>query len=403
MGICNKINKYLKHQLRSLIGWDVISSSNMTNQTCPIYNINQSFDLNQKRIAFVYIRNAWNTPMQIQNIYHANLIHQVAMIKVLCKLGYCLDIYSCSPENICVPDSNYTDKYDIIFGFGTQYLQLCKSNLSAKKILFITENAPWVVREKYNRRLTYFHKRHPNLILHDSHRTDFYTDEMFKISDVGIAVTGTYNLLGIQKRLSSVYRLDVNGLFNKSFNIHNPKDHTVTKTHFVWFGSRGFIHKGLDILIDAFASLPQLYLDVYGISREEFLGMPIPKNVSLCGMVNVMEDSFISNVINKNTFVISLSCSEGMQTGITTCMIHGLIPIVTKECGVEDHEDVLIFEGYDIESVKSTLLAATQISAIELREKEIRIHKKSVVDFSVESFAINFEQCIVKSLSDELS
>lgn len=400
---CNKIKKYIKHLIIKIIGDNVISMPTSIKQSYPICNINQIVNSYQKRIAFVYIRNAWDTPMDLKDVYHPNLIHQVAMINVLSKLGYCIDVYSCGPDKISVSESMYAKKYDVILGFGTQYIQLCLANPCALKMLFITENAPWVVREKYDRRLTYFHERHPNIILHDSPRLDFYTDEMFKISDLGIALTGTYNLLGIQKHLSNVYRLDVNGLFNKSFNIHNPKDHTVTKSHFVWFGSRGFIHKGLDILIDAFASLPQLYLDVYGISREEFLGMPIPKNVSLCGMVNVMEDSFISNVINKNTFVVSLSCSEGMQTGITTCMMHGLIPIVTKECGLDDHDDVLYFDNYDVESVKATLLSAAQNPTEQLREKEIRIHTKSIMDFSAERFAVNFENFLLNYINHELS
>lgn len=403
MGIFSKIKKYIGHRLKDVVCGEVNSSSFVTTHSYPIFNINQNIGVNQKRIAFVYIRSAWDTPMAMKDVCHANLVHQVTMINVLSKLDYCIDVYSCGPEKICVNESMYANKYDVIFGFGIQYIQLCQTNPLALKILFITENAPWVVRTKYAERLSYFYKRHADVIINDSPRTDFYTDEMYEISDCGIAITGSYNLMRIQNRLPKVYRLDVNGLFNNSFDVSMSKDHSITKSHFVWFGSRGFIHKGLDILIDAFASLPQLYLDVYGISREEFLGMPIPKNVSLCGMVNVMEDSFISNVINKNTFVVSLSCSEGMQTGITTCMMHGLIPIVTKECGLDDHDDVLYFDNYDVESVKATLLSAAQNPTEQLREKEIRIHTKSIMDFSAERFAVNFENFLLNYINHELS
>lgn len=397
MGICKKIKKYIKRRLINVVCADVKPSLTASNQLCPIFNINQNLKSNQKRIAFVYIRSAWNTPLDIKNIYHPNLIHQVAMMNVLSKLGYCIDVYYCGSDKIGIPESMYANKYDIILGFGIQYIQLCQVNPNAIKILFITENAPWVVREKYDRRLTYFHERHPNIILQDSPRTDFYTNEMFEISDCGIAVTGSHNLSCIQERLPNVYRLDVNGLFNKSFNVSASKNHSITKSHFVWFGSRGFVHKGLDVLIDAFAELPQLSLDVYGIDQSEYTGIEMSENVSICGCVNVMDDEFINSVVNKNTFVVSLSCSEGMQTGITTCMMHGLIPIVTKECGVDDHDDILYFDNFDLESVKATLLSASMISTEQIREKEIRIHKKSIVDFSIESFAANFEKCFIQS------
>lgn len=396
MGICEKIKKYIKRQLINIVIGEVRSSPTATNQLCPIFNINQNIGVTQKRIAFVYIRSAWDTPMAMKDVYHPNLIHQVAMINVLSKLGYCIDVYSCGPDKISVSESMYAKKYDVILGFGTQYIQLCQANPCALKVLFITENAPWVVREKYNRRLTYFYERHPNVILKDSSRTDFYTDEMYDISDCGIAITGTFNLIGIQKRLPDVYRLDVNGLFNNNFNVNASKDYSITKSHFVWFGSRGFVHKGLDILLDAFAELPQLSLDVYGIDRSEYSGIEISKNISICGYINVMDDEFINSVVNRNTFVVSLSCSEGMQTGITTCMMHGLIPIVTKECGVDDHDDILYFENYDLESVKATLLSASMISTEQIREKEIRLHKKSIIDFSIESFAANFEKCFAQ-------
>lgn len=392
MGIYGKI-KYL---LRKIIGDNTNSMSISNNQPHPIFNINQTINSNQKRIAFVYIRSAWDKPIIIKDVFHPNLIHQVAMVSVLCKLGYCIDIYSCYQEKINVSKSKYANKYDVIFGFGIQYIQLCQANPNAIKILFVTENAPWIVRKKYAERVLYFQDRHPEIVLKDSPRTDFYTDEMFDISESGIAVTGSFNMSEIKQRLHNTYRIDVNGLYNPLYKYNVEKNHEITKTHFVWFGSRGFVHKGLDILLDAFVELPQLSLDIYGIDLCEFSNINIPENVSVCGVINVMDENFIHNVVYKNTFVLSLSCSEGMQTGLTTCMMHGLIPVVTKECGIDDHKDIIYFDNYDVDSVISKLLSVSQMSASELKEIEKRIHENSVVDFSIESFTINFEKCFAQ-------
>ena len=110
MGICEKIKKYIKRQLINIVIGEVRSSPTATNQLCPIFNINQNIGVTQKRIAFVYIRSAWDTPMAMKDVYHPNLIHQVAMINGVAKLGYCIDVYSGGPDKISVAKSVYAKK-----------------------------------------------------------------------------------------------------------------------------------------------------------------------------------------------------------------------------------------------------------------------------------------------------
>lgn len=394
-GIRRHITKILRR-----LGYEPIRKERPMNRDAyPICNINQDVtNVQQKRLAFVYIRSAWDTPVSASEVYHPNILHQAAMLQKLCKMGYVIDFYSCYNCPIALTAEAYTDKYDVIFGSGVQYIQLCKANPKAKKILFITENAPWVVREKYQERVAYFNTRHPEIELTDSPRNDFYNDEMFEISDAGIAVTGSYNLAGIKKRLSHTIRLNVNGLQNGNFAMKDAKDYEKTRKHFVWFGSRGFVHKGLDILIDAFNELPELQLDVYGIDEAEMKNVTIPDNVKMCGMVNVMSDVFLRNVVEQCSFVVSLSCSEGMQTGLATCMLHGLIPIVTKECGIDDQKNIVLFDAFDVESVKATLLKASRMPVEEVKEREKKIYETAKSEFSVENFAKSFKEAISSHL-----
>lgn len=373
-------------------GYEPIRPIQLVNQDAyPVCNLNQKVtNEQQKRLAFVYIRSAYDAPITTSEVYHPNILHQAVMLQALCRMGYVIDFYSCQNYPIALPADAYADKYDVILGFGLQYVQLCKANLKARKVLWVTENAPWVVREKYQKRVEYFNERHPEITLTDSPRNDFYNDEMFEISDAGIAVTGSYNLSGIKERLVHTVRLNVNGLCNEHFILNQIKKYETARKRFVWFGSRGFIHKGLDILIDAFVELPELQLDVYGIDKTEMKNIMIPENVKICGMVNVMSCTFLQNVVEPCSYVVSLSCSEGMQTGLATCMMHGLIPIVTKECGIDDQKNILYFDSFDIEIVKEMLLKASRMPIEDVMAREKQIYEAAIHEFSIGNFAQNF-------------
>jgi glycosyltransferase involved in cell wall biosynthesis len=47
------------------------------------------------------------------------------------------------------------------------------------------------------------------------------------------------------------------------------KDFDACRRNFLWFGSGGFIRKGLDLVLEAFAGMPEYHLTVCGPIEEE--------------------------------------------------------------------------------------------------------------------------------------
>jgi hypothetical protein len=333
-----------------------------------LYNLNfNPLCGKQKRVAFVYLSNKFNTPNFKEVSYHPNTNQHFLILNILIELGYIIDVFSCvsshSPSNFL----QECNKYDYIIGFGPEYIKLCKLNQSAKKILFITENAPWIVKEKFKERIAYFYQRHKNKKNNIVSRDGYYTSEMFDVSDVGIAMNGPYNIERMKERLSNIYPICVNSLSN-DYPIPN-KDFNSVKKKFVWFGSSGIVHKGLDILIDTFSELPDLQLDVYGAPENELRGLEIPSNVIIHETINVNSAEFVDEVVSQHAFVLSLSCSEGMMSGVATCMKFGLIPIVTLETGFDSFPHVILFSNWKIEYVKETLNKCVAMPSEELKFK----------------------------------
>ncbi len=366
----------------------------MYGPTRVIFNLNCSPGRQQKHVALVYLSRLHDEYGQTESLFHPSKEHYLIMLNVLFEQGFIVDLYNCSgdtPYNFPKETS-----YDVILGFGPLYIRLCEMNPKAQKILFSTENAPWVVREKFARRVEYFRATH-KCEVYTIRRDDFYTDRMFSISDMGIAMTGSYNVAGIKTILPKIERINVNALGVPECEM-GTKDFERSRRRFVWFGSRGLIHKGLDILVDVFRGLPDCELSIYGAPRSELRGWSLPPNVKDRGVINVQSNEYVEEVVQKHAFVVSLSCSEGMASGVATCMMSGLIPIVTPESGFDDCPHILSFDDWHQEAVAETIRRAAAMSAEELRQKESEVSAYAHAQYSSEAFRARFSEIIIKTV-----
>ena len=121
------------------------------------------------------------------------------------------------------------------------------------------------------------------------------------------------------------------------------KDWPAAARRFVWFGSGGLVHKGLDLVLEAFAGAPELQLTVVGpIAREpdferafwtELYRTP---GITTIGWVDIAGARFCQ-VTRQAVAVVYASCSEGGGGSAITCMHAGLVPLVTREAAVDVH------------------------------------------------------------------
>lgn len=119
------------------------------------------------------------------------------------------------------------------------------------------------------------------------------------------------------------------------------KDFGAARTRFLWFGSGGMVHKGLDLVLEAFAGLPGFELAVAGpVERERDFERAFARelyrtpNIRTLGWVDVASPAF-TGLAAGSLGLVYPSCSEGQNGGTVTCMHAGLIPIVTREVGVD--------------------------------------------------------------------
>jgi glycosyltransferase involved in cell wall biosynthesis len=123
------------------------------------------------------------------------------------------------------------------------------------------------------------------------------------------------------------------------FPFPEEKDFAAVQKSFIWFGGGGSVHKGLDLVLELFAQHPEYQLSVCGkidsdFERAYFRELHELPNITLYGWVHPSGDIFTS-LVSKAVALIHPSCSEGQSGAVILGLHASLIPIVTKESGVD--------------------------------------------------------------------
>jgi len=119
------------------------------------------------------------------------------------------------------------------------------------------------------------------------------------------------------------------------------RDFESARRRFLWIGSHGMVHKGLDLVLDAFAGMPDLELTVCGRPEKEpdFFRLyekhlRSTANIRLHGWVDIESPDFLGLARN-HASVIYPSSAEGGAGSVIHAMHAGMLPICTAEASID--------------------------------------------------------------------
>ena len=320
------------------------------------------------------------------------LLEIAAIIKIFSQLDYCIDLINCN--DIKAIDPIKQKKYDLIFGFGEVFYQMSQIRPEAKTLLYLTEQHPEFSYREEKKRLDYFYERH--------HKTlpIVRSGVFYKTIHLQRKYTNVITLSEVEPLLEQYnrpYVLFPTGIFNTKAEIENKNHHTARK-NFLWLGSTGFVHKGLDLLIDVFQTRTDINLHICGLHESDRKLMTTPKrdNIFDHGHVDIASERFIK-IISSCSYSVLPSCSEGFSTSITTSMLHGLIPVVMKDTGFNRlHDKAILLNDYKIEYLDNVLTELSEISP-----ESIKVLSKKNYDFAHQEFKISaFEKKFQNIIED---
>jgi hypothetical protein len=163
------------------------------------------------------------------------------------------------------------------------------------------------------------------------------------------------------------------------------RDYESARRKFLWVGSYGMVHKGLDLVLDAFAGLGDLELTVCGRPDKETDFFRLYEK-HLCGTKNIhfhgwldMDSPDLQKIAMTHASVLYPSSAEGGAGAVIHCMHAGLLPICTTEASVDLGSFGVLIPAASVESVRNRCRKISTMSPrdVEQRARESWEHARS--------------------------
>jgi glycosyltransferase involved in cell wall biosynthesis len=188
-----------------------------------------------------------------------------------------------------------------------------------------------------------------------------------------------------------IFRLPIPADVNRPWP--DMKDWDACRHRFLVFTSGGFVHKGLDLVLEAFAGMSEYQLticapldddkDFCRTYERELYRTP---NIRTVGWVDVRSSQFFQ-IADSCTAVVHLSCSEGGGASVINCMHTGLIPIVTYESSVDVHEFGVLVKSCALEEIQEAIHMVAALPAGQLKERSRRAWEHVTTHHTKERFS----------------
>ena len=259
--------------------------------------------------------------------FHSNYLESRKIAELLGDAGYNVDVVN----NNCSKKLNYK-KYDLVIGEGLPvYNALQSRDIDVSQVIYFgTGSHPFQLQYASlgcMKRVPDYFAKHGLIGL--------------RLNDIrwGMAATlaNKHIIIGNSQTIATYKEwnreADVKSI-RVSANGKRLKYEKSVGENYVFIGSYGLIHKGVDIVFEIARKNPHRVFYILGRTSEELFHITHPENVKMCGMLDPESFEFEQIILDCKAVLLP-SVSEGTSTAVLTGMLSGgLLPIVTKECGI---------------------------------------------------------------------
>ncbi len=222
-------------------------------------------------------------------------------------------------------------------------------------------------------------------------------------ADAGVVLGNEWTLASYRPFGKPLFRVPISNAF--SYPSPAGRDFDASRQRFLWFGGVGFVHKGLDLVLEACAGHPGLELAVAApLDREpDFVAAFAAElyrspNVRPLGWLDVGSEGF-QRIAAQTVGMIFPSCSEGGGGSAVTAMHAGLIPLVTRETSldVEPSFGVLLPDA-GVETIRASALEIATRPAAELEAMAVAGWRRANAVHTRAAFAVNYRRALLDIL-----
>lgn len=349
----------------------------------------------KKRVLISYI----NFPFLKQgtNYAHTNYGESFAIADIFKKLQFNVDIVN---HNRRQP-VNYND-YDVIFGFGQVLSKSFSAGPARRRIYYGTGAHPYISNQKTLARARAVFDQTGRWMLESTRLVK--EDYLLQTTMVdGLVILGNDFTASTYREFTDRPLFTIPASFYQLLDYQEiiaTKDFSSAKNNFLFFSGPGLIHKGLDLLLPIFLEQPDwhLHLCVQLAAEREFNSFFASQlsraNIHQHGFVGLASPLF-RELLTTCAFVVLPSCSEGTPSSVLNVMGNGgLIPITTREAGVDRPEGGVAIAATDRASVQAALITANSRTAEEIRQQSLVVGQTTTRQHSLGEFSAQLERSL---------
>jgi glycosyltransferase involved in cell wall biosynthesis len=189
---------------------------------------------------------------------------------------------------------------------------------------------------------------------------------------------------------------------NPALGVPHISERPWSRAHreFLWLGGAGAVLKGLDLVLEVFARMPDLHLHVVGdiesepdffeAYRKELLKT---MNITYHGYVHHVTDAFLE-IARSCCAVVYPSASDANPGSVLSCMSNGLIPIVSYEAGLDVGEAGVILRDCSLDTIQAEVARMADLGEHELRERSASIIDRIARFHSRSSYSMSMRKAL---------
>jgi glycosyltransferase involved in cell wall biosynthesis len=326
---------------------------------------------------------------------HTQYWECLQMARTFLDLGYSVDVIDSWRNGTFQPKK----RYSVFIGHRINFDRLADLlNGDCIKIAHL-DTAHWV----FNNHSTYLRKfelqQRRGVTVKDSHRL-VERNLAIENADYAVAYGNQFTLDTYRYARTPLFRVPISTCALSPWP--ENKEIAACRSSFLWFGSAGFVHKGLDLVLEAFAEMPEYYLYVCGPLHEEKEFVKVfhkelnqTPNIHAIGWVDVTGAEFMA-IANKCIGLVYPSCSEGGGGSVITCMHAGLIPIVSYESSVDVDDCGVVLKDNSINTIKNSVHMVANLPSDQLRQMATRSREFAMANHTREKFAEEYKKIILE-------
>lgn len=319
------------------------------------------------------------------NSSHQAYLQILELVKIMDELGYNVDVINYQSEKVLL-----TKQYDAVFDICVKEKPVYRKKLKAdaRKIVYFTGSESEFANNAELERIKNVEKRRGAKI--QPRRQAYPILKEVENYDEAILIGNEYTLATY--RGFKLQRPHV--VPNTGYDFGDRFDITKRKTNnFLYFGSVGCVHKGLDLLLEVFAEKDfpcNLYVCGNFENEKDFRDeyereLYHTSNIKPVGFIDIWSDKF-AEICSECSYTILPSCAEGMAGTICTCMSAGLIPICSKICGYAENPEVITLSNCSKDCIRQTVLeyAGKELDWIQEQSQKVLMLTKE--KYSIAAF-----------------